>query len=127
MNNYNDQKVPLQVLSRGFVLGFSFLAWMNGLGILVVLASSASVIPIELEAQWPRLPLGAFLGGLALVTLGLLWTYPVQSSLITQLVTGRVRKTHWIPLACVLIAYTLSLLAFAMGCWMLQGMFSVSY
>lgn len=122
-NNDNEAGVAaLRILSDGLTLGFRFLAWLNGLGVLLVLLCSAGIVELGLSPEWLRMPLSAFLAGIALAALGLLWVYPVQTSLLAQLLSGRTRKTHWVPLACVLIAYTLSLVAFVMGCWVSQGM-----
>ncbi len=112
----------VRALAGAFALGFRFLAWINGLGVLLILLCSAGAFDIDLDAQWLRLPFAAFLGGLALCALGLLWTYPAQSSLAHQLAAGRARRSHWLPMACTLIAYTLSLLAFLAGCWFLQSL-----
>src|SRR5690554_657102 len=111
-----------RMLSNSLMLGFRFLAWLIGLGILLVLACSAGIIEVSLDPGWLRMPLAGFLAGLSLVALGLLWVYPVQTSLLSQLLAGRPRRTHWLPLACVLIAYTLSLLAFVFSSWVTQGM-----
>ena len=112
----------VQALAGAFCLGFRFLAWLNGLGVLLILLCSAGLLDTDLDAQWLRLPFSAFLGGLALCALGLLWTYPAQSGLIHQLASGRARRSHWVPMACTLVAYTLSLLAFLAGCWFLQSL-----
>ena len=110
----------MPALGRTLDLGFKSLAWLNGIGIGVVLASSAGVLPLELATVWLRFPLAVFLGGLALALLGLLWSFPLMNSLDARLVTGRRSPLHWIPLACTLLAYILSLAAFAAGCWFFQ-------
>jgi hypothetical protein len=117
----------LRTLAGGLVLGFKFLAWTNGLGVLLLLCSSLGIVQIDLDLQWLRFPLAAFLAGLALSALGLLWSYPVQSSLLHQLLTGRPRRTHWLPLFCTLVAYSLSLLAFIAGCWFTQSLAVMTY
>jgi hypothetical protein len=107
----------LRTLAGGLVLGFKFLAWTNGLGVLLLLCCSMGIVQADLDPQWLRFPLAAFLAGLALGALGLLWSYPVQSSLLNQLLTGKARRSHWLPLFCTLVAYSLSLLAFIAGSW----------
>jgi len=121
MNNQNTEYGAFLALARTFVLGFKFLAWLNGLGVLLVLFCSIGVVEFGLAPQWLRLPLAAFLAGLALCALGLLWSYPTQSSLLNQVASGRlVRRTHWLPMFCTLLAYSLSFIAFALGCWFVQ-------
>ncbi|HEY9572624.1 MAG TPA: hypothetical protein VIR76_05820 [Pusillimonas sp.] len=117
----------VQALAGGFTLGFKFLAWINGLGVLVLLFWSLGFVQIDLDPQWLRFPLAAFLAGLALAALGLLWSFPVQSSLLHQLATGRTRRSHWVPLFCTLVAYSLSLLTFIAGCWFTQSLAAWSY
>lgn len=97
------------------------------MGIVVILSLGIGLVQIELAPQWLRLPLAAFLGGLTLSALGLLWAYPVQASLLNQLIVGRSRRTHWIPLCCTMVAYCLALLAFVFGCWATLGLASVAY
>ena len=123
----NNRPPTVSALTSSLALGFKFLAWINGLGVVAMLFFGLGVIEIDLAPQWLRLPLGAFLGGLVLSALGLLWTYPAQASLINQSITGRVRRSHWIPLSCTMIAYTLSLLAFVAGCWITLGVGHLAY
>ena len=85
------------------------------------------IVQVGLSPEWLRLPLAIFLGGLVLSALGLLWTYPVQASLMYQLAAGRRRRTHWIPLFCTMVAYTLSLLAFVFGCWFTLSLGNLVY
>ena len=110
----------ISVLGRSLMTGFRFLAWLNGLGVAVTMLCSMGAIDLGLASAWYRFPLALFLGGLGLAALGLLWSYLLQSSLIHQVMTGKLRRTHWVPLTCTLIAYILSLLAFASGCWFLR-------
>ncbi|HWK70061.1 hypothetical protein [Pollutimonas sp. M17] len=117
----------LRTLAGGFALGFKFLAWTNGLGVLLLLCWSLGIVQIDLDPQWLRFPMAAFLAGLALAALGLLWSYPVQSSLLHQLLTGRPRRSHWLPLFCTLVAYSLSLLAFIAACWFTQSLAVLTY
>jgi hypothetical protein len=107
-------------LGRSITTGFKFLAWLNGLGVLLMLFCSMGAIELGLVAAWYRFPLALFRGGLALGALGLLWSYTLQSTLIVQMINGQARRTHWIPLSCTLLAYILSLAAFACGCWFFQ-------
>ncbi|MFW7342836.1 hypothetical protein V0R37_15005 [Pollutimonas sp. H1-120] len=116
-----------RTLAGALVLGFKFLAWTNGLGVLLLLSCSLGIVQIDLDPQWLRFPLAAFLAGLALSALGLLWSYPVQSSLLHQLITGKPRRGHWLPLFCSLVAYSLSLLAFIAGCWFTQSLAALAY
>src|SRR5690606_18573747 len=128
MNNQNTEYGAFLALARTFVLGFKFLAWLNGLGVLLVLSCSIGLVEFGLAPQWLRLPLAAFLAGLALCALGLLWSYPAQSSLLDQVSSGRlVRRMHWLPLFCTILAYSLSLIAFALGCWFTQTLASFTY
>jgi hypothetical protein len=117
----------IQVLATTLGLGFKFLAWVNGLALLLLMACAVGIIDVDLGAPWLRLPITLFLAGLALATLGLLWSYPVQASLLNQLAEGRPRRGHWIPLICVMTAYGLSLLAFVIACWLTLGMASFMY
>lgn len=123
----NSPSPTASALASSLALGFKFLAWINSLGVVVILFFGLGIIQADLAPQWLRLPLAAFLAGLVLSALGLLWTYPAHASLINQLVSGRVRRTHWIPLSCTIIAYTLSLLAFVGGCWITLGLGHLAY
>lgn len=113
-----DRSMP-QVL----MLGFKFLAWLNGMGVLLIVLCALSVIPTEVPSYLLRMPLIAFLCGLALAGLGLLWVYMVQASLILRS-PGR-RRHHWIPVVCVLGCYCASMVIFAVGCWLLVSMGSL--
>lgn len=126
-NNRTDHFSSLQSLTSTLTLGFKFFAWINGLGVIATLSVGMGVITTDLAPQWLRLPLAAFLGGLTLAALGLLWSYPTQASLLNQLIAGRTRRTHWIPLFCTMVAYSLALLAFVFGCWLLLGLVSIVY
>ncbi len=120
----NTQSLPadkaVSALGRSLTLGFKFLAWLNGMGVVLILLCSMGLIDIGLSPAWMRFPLVSFLGGLALAALGLMWSYSVQASLIHQVISARLRRTHWIPLTCTTIAYILSLAAFFAGCWFFQ-------
>lgn len=126
-SNQTDNALALQALTSTLTLGFKFLAWINGMGVVVILLLGIGIVHIELPPEWLRLPMAAFLGGLALSALGLLWAYPVQASLLNQLVLGRPRRTHWIPLFCTMVAYGLALLAFVLGSWATLGLASLAY
>lgn len=104
-----------------FALGFKFLAWINGLGVLVVILCALGLAQGDFSPAVLRLPLTAYTAGLAFCGLALLWFYLVHASLFSQLITGQTRRTHWVPLFCALVAYTLSLVAFVMGCWLVLG------
>lgn len=112
----------IRALASTLTLCFKFLAWANGLGLATVFACGTGVIAVDLAAVWLRFPMAVFLAGLALAVLGLLWSYPVQGSLLYQAIHGRARRTHWIPLFCTLLAYAFSLLAFCIGCWFFQAL-----
>ncbi|HUG57404.1 MAG TPA: hypothetical protein VL002_04125 [Candidimonas sp.] len=128
MNNTRiDHFSTLQPLASTLALGFKFLAWINGMGVVAVLLFGTGIIQVDLAPVWMRLPLAAFLGGLTFAALGLLWAYPAQASLLNQLVTGRSRRTHWIPLFCTMVAYSLALFAFAAGSWLLLGLVGAVY
>ncbi|WP_397473047.1 hypothetical protein [Pusillimonas sp.] len=105
------------------MLGFKFLAWLNGMGVLLIVLCALSVIPTEVPSYLLRMPLVAFLCGLALAGLGLLWVYMVQASLVLR-PRGR-RRHHWIPVICVLACYCASMVIFAVGCWLLVSMGSL--
>ncbi|HEY9459615.1 MAG TPA: hypothetical protein VIR04_02310 [Paralcaligenes sp.] len=115
--NRANQDSAFQGLTTTFALGFKFLAWINGVGALLIVACSIGVVQVDLSPYLLRLPLASFMAGLALCGLGLLWSYLVQSSLFNQLLEGRARRTHWVPMFCAMIAYSLSMAAFVMGCW----------
>src|SRR5690606_17859541 len=127
----NTTPVPgdnaITVLGRSLTLGFKFLVWLNGLGLLLVFSCSIGVIEIGLPTMWLRFPLVSFLGGMALAGLGLMWSYSVQVSLIHQAMIGTLRRTHWVPLACTTIAYMLSLFGFLAGCWFFQLLMESAY
>ncbi len=116
-----------QSLTLTFGLGFKFLAWINCLGVSLVVLCALGLFPVALTPYLLRLPLIAFACGIAFCGLGLMWSYLVQGSLIGQLVLGEVRRTHWVPMFCVLIAYGLSLLAFIVGCWFLVNLAGAVY
>lgn len=118
MDNYQYARYrALDSLSAAFTLGFKFLAWINGLGVLLLVFCTLGVLEIDIEPQWLRWPLAAYLAGLTLAALGLLWVYPAQASLLSQAVSGRTRRTHWVPVFCIMLAYGLSLMAFVAACW----------
>jgi len=106
-------------------LGFKFLAWINGVGVLLVVLCALAILPIEVPAYLLRMPLVAFLCGLALAGLGLLWVYMVQASLGSRIRNGQ-RRPHWVPVLCVLASYCVSMVMFAAGCWLLLGMGSLA-
>ncbi len=121
-NSNRMRQIPAyQALTGVFALGFKFLAWINGLGVLVVILCALGLTQNDFSPAILRLPLTAFTVGLAFCGLALLWSYLVHASLFTQLITGQARRTHWVPLFCALVAYTLSLVAFVMGCWLVLG------
>lgn len=126
-NNQAGLSSAIHVLAATLGLGFKFLAWINGLALLLLMACAMGIIDVDLAAHWMRLPVTIFLAGLALATLGLLWSYPVQASLLNQLAEGRPRRGHWIPLICAMTAYGLSLLAFVLGCWLTLGLAGFVY
>jgi hypothetical protein len=115
--NRADQDSAYQGLTTIFALGFKFLAWINGVGTLLIVICSVGIVQVDLSPYLLRLPLAAFMAGLALCGLGLLWSYLVQTSLFNQLLAGHARHTHWVPMFCALVAYSLSMAAFVMGCW----------
>lgn len=122
MDNSPSHFISVQALGRTLTLGFKFVAWLNGLGVMLTLVFSLGVAT-EASSVWFRLPLAAFLSGLALAGLGLLWSCPAQTSLAWQVSRGYKNRGHWVPLFCTLLAYALSLVAFIMGCWGLQAVF----
>ncbi|PLC49430.1 hypothetical protein CR159_12555 [Pollutimonas subterranea] len=123
----NNPSPTVSALKSSLALGFKFLAWINGMGVVVILAFGLDIIQVDLAPQWLRLPMAAFLAGMVLSALGLLWTYPALASLLNQLVSGRARRTHWLPLSCTMIAYALSLFAFVCGCWITLGLGHLAY
>ncbi len=126
-SNQVSQFSGVQVIAFTLTLGFKFLAWINGLGVFAILALAIGIIPIDLAPPWLRVPLAAYLGGLVLASLGLLWSYSVQSSLFNQSLAGRTRRTHWIPMFFTILAYGFSLLAFVCGCWFTLNLASMVY
>jgi hypothetical protein len=104
-------------LATVFAQGFRFLATINGLGALFTLCAAVGVVDTNLAPSLYRVPLAAFIAGMALCGVGLLWSYLVQTLLFGQLVEGHPRRTHWVPFVCVLLAYGLSLVMFVAGCW----------
>ncbi|MBV6307062.1 hypothetical protein KVP10_19405 [Candidimonas humi] len=120
------QTSAYQAMGGLLALGFKFVAWLNGLGVLLIIFCSLGLIQTDLTAAELRLPLVAFTGGLALCGLALFWSYLVQASLFNQLVSGHARRTHWIPLSCAIIAYALSLVVFMAGCWFTLGVSSLA-
>jgi uncharacterized membrane protein YidH (DUF202 family) len=125
--NQISQSSGVQAIGLTLALGFKFLAWINGMGVLAILAFGVGIVPIDLAPPWLRVPLAAFLGGLVLASLGLLWSYSVQASLFNQLLAGRRRRTHWIPMFFTTLAYSFSLLAFVCGCWFTLNLASMVY
>jgi lysylphosphatidylglycerol synthetase-like protein (DUF2156 family) len=125
--NRNGPSHAYHALATVFALGFKFLAWINGVGAALVLLCAVGAIPTNLAPYLFKLPLAGFIAGLALCGVGLLWSYLVQTSLFSQLVTGRSRRTHWIPLFCTLVAYAMSLAAFVMACWSVLNLSNLAY
>ncbi|RTZ41110.1 hypothetical protein EKL30_15620 [Candidimonas sp. SYP-B2681] len=125
--NQVGQSCGVQAIAATLALGFKFLAWINGIGVVAILAFGVGIVPIDLAPPWLRVPLAAFLGGLVLAALGLLWSYSVQASLFNQSLAGRRRRTHWIPMFFTILAYSFSLLAFVCGCWFTLNLASMVY
>src|SRR5690606_24384086 len=124
----NEDHAPAAVdraLPDVLMLGFRFLAWINGAGVMLVVLCALGVLPTEVPAYFLRMPLLAFLCGLALAGLGLLWVYMAQASLGLRRRDGR-RRPHWIPVLCALASYCVSMVMFAVGCWLLVGMGSLA-
>ncbi len=121
------QYQSLQALSRPLILAFKFLAWMNGLGLLLVAFCAFGIVAADIPPYLLRFPLAAFLGGLILAGLGLLWAYLEQLNLYARLVGGQRRKTHWVPLFCVIVSYLFSMLACAGGIWFLVNLAALVY
>lgn len=113
----NGQAHAYHALATVFAQGFRFLAWINGLGVLFSLCAAVGVIDTSVAPGLFRVPLAAYIAGLALCGVGLLWSYLAQTALFGQLVEGRHRRNHWVPLVCTLLAYGLSLVMFVAGCW----------
>lgn len=106
-------------------LGFKFLAWINSLGVLLVVLCALGVVPTEVPAFFLKMPLLAFLCGMALAGLGLLWLYMAHASLGMRSQSAR-RRYHWLPVFCVLASYCVSMVMFAVGCWLLLGLGSLA-
>lgn len=116
-----------KALAGVFAQGFRFLVAINGIGVALTLLAAVGAIQTNLAPQLFRMPLAAFLGGLALCGVGLLWVFLVQASLFGQLADGHRRRTHWVPMVCALLAYGLSLLVFVVGCWFTLRLANVSW
>jgi hypothetical protein len=114
-------------LSSMLMLGFRYLAWLNGLGLLFVVCCALGIISTDFSPGWLRLPLLAFSGGVLFSGLALLWAYLAQVSLHNQAIAGYTRRTHWVPLTCTIVAYCLGLACFLAGCWLLVYAASVNY
>lgn len=128
MNQNSIEQAPAyQALTSVFMLGFKFLVWINGLGVLLVIFCALGLIQTDLTPFMLRLPLALFMAGLAFCGLGLLWSYLVQTSLFSQLISGRPRRTHWLPMFFALIAYSLGMLAFVLGCWFTLNLTAIVY
>lgn len=125
--NLSERHALFRPLSSILMLGFKYLAWLNGLGLLLVMLCALGVISTEFSPEWLRFPLLAFSSGVLLCGLSLLWAYLAQVSLFSQSVAGYARRTHWIPLTCMIIAYCLSLAAFLIGCWLIVYLAGASY
>lgn len=108
------------------VLGFKTCTWLNGLGVALTLVLAIGAAPSLVSPYWLRLPLALFLAGIAMAGLGLLWSGIVQGAMLRQLLTGRMRHSHWVATFLALICYALALLAFAAGCWATLGIASLS-
>lgn len=122
-DNQNSERTgqahAYHALATVFAQGFRFLAWINGLGVLCSLGAAVGILGTNVSPGLFRIPLAAYIAGLALCGVGLLWSYLVQTLLFSQLVEGRHRRSHWVPLACTLLAYGLSLVMFVAGCWVM--------
>lgn len=125
--NSPERNALFRPMSSILMLGFKYLAWLNGLGLLLVLLCALGVISTDFSPEWLRFPLLAFSSGVLLCGLGLLWAYLAQVSLFNQSMAGYARRTHWIPLTCMVIAYCLSLAACLIGCWLVVYLAGASY
>ena len=128
MNSQNStQDRSLRTLSLHLILAFKFLAWTNGLGLALVTLCALGLLGADIPPYLLRLPLAAFLGGLILAGLGLLWAYLEQLNLYARLAGHYRRRTHWVPLFCVIAFYLFSLLAFAVGMWFFVNLAALVY
>jgi len=127
MADVPDRSAAFSSLNAVLMLGFKFLAWLNGLGLLLVILNAVGVISSDYAPEWLRLPLLAFSAGMVLCGLGLLWAYLTQASLLNQSLAGYVRRGHWVPLSCMIASYCLSLLSFVAGCWLVVFLAASSY
>ncbi|MCI2808471.1 hypothetical protein [Eoetvoesiella caeni] len=125
--NLSERNAMFRPLSSMLMLGFKYLAWLNGLGLLLVLLCALGLIATDFSPEWLRFPLLAFSSGVLLCGLSLLWAYLAQVSLFTQFLAGYARRTHWVPLTCMIVAYCLSLVAFLVGCWLIVYLAGASY
>ena len=116
---------PDHVMPEVLMLGFRFLAWINGLAVMLVVLCALGILPTEVPSYYLRMPLLAFLSGLALAGLGLLWVYMAQASLGVAHAGSR-RRYHWLPVICVLACYCVSLVMFSAGCWLLVNIGSLA-
>lgn len=107
------------------MLGFKFLAWVNGLGVMLVVLCALGIVPTEVPAYFLKMPLVAFLSGMALAGLGLLWLYMAHASQGMRQLSAR-RRYHWLPVFCMLASYCVSMVMFAVGCWLLLGLGSLA-
>lgn len=90
------------------------------------MAVAAGMIPFALSPYWQRLPMALFLAGMMLSALGLFWSGLTRNLLIRQVLSGRSRRTHWIPALFATISYALAFIVFAAGCWAFLGVASLS-
>lgn len=128
MNQNSIEQAPAyQALTSVFMLGFKFLVWINAMGVLLVIFCALGLIQTDLTPFMLRLPLALFMAGLALCGVGLLWSCVVQTSLFSQLISGRPRRTHWLPMFLALIAYSLGMIAFIVGCWFTLNLAAIVY
>lgn len=125
--NLSERNALFRPMTSILMLGFKYLAWLNGLGLLLVMLCALGLISTEFSPEWLRFPLLAFSSGVLLCGLSLLWAYLAQVSLFNQSVAGYARRTHWVPLTCMIIGYCLSLAAFLVGCWLIVYLAGASY
>jgi len=128
MTTNNTGQTYNSVLPALLAMGFRFMAWVNGLGVLLAVLCALGILPTDLPPQLLKLPLAAFLCGLALAGLGLAWACAAQASHQARLAPGgRRHRLHWLPTFCSLAAYGLAMAMFVAGCWFLVNLAALVY
>ena len=108
---------PLSVLAAHALAGFRLLAWINGIGLLLVFGFGVGMLGGDADPPALEPAIVAFAAGVGACALGLLFSYLTHLSLYRQALRARSGRGHWLWTLLAGAAYLAALGAFLLGCW----------